>query len=229
MKKNGFTLSELIISLTIIGIASAIMMPSITKLMPDKHKVKVANVHAKIVNATAAILDDDSIYWCRDDQENEGLSCDGQAFGPFRNDARYTGNNKYENLMIYKLGLERANNAAGGYNWTSSDGVAWRFERGWTRNDGSFTMANTNVTNTLSYRITVDVDGLNRGPNRMFGQANETKPDRFRFRIDNYGGVTPEDAMTAAYMRNSFKSADKRNDRQTAQNLLRQNVRYRAF
>ena len=47
--------------------------------------------------------------------------------------------------------------------------------------------------------------------------------------LDNYGGVTPEDAMTAAYMRNAFKSADKRNDRQTAQNLLGQNARYRAF
>ncbi len=228
MKKNGFTLSELIISLTIIGVSSALMMPAITKLMPDKNKVKVNNIHSKIVGATSTIIDDDSIYWCKDDENMEGLSCDGQALGRFRGN-QYSGDNKYENLMVYFLGLEPADNASGGFNWVTPDGVVWRFERGWSRNDGSFTNSNTNIHNTLAYRITVDLNGLLKNPNRLFGQNGEQRPDRFRFRVDNYGGVTPEDALTAVYLQNSFKSNDKKGDRQRAQTLLNQNARYRSF
>ncbi len=220
MKKNGFTLSELIITLTIIGVASALMAPSITKLMPDKNKVKVNNLHAKIVAATAALIDDDSIYWCRDNEKEEGLSCEGQALKNFSNNNIYSGETKYENLMVYQLGLEPASSPDGGFNWESPDGVAWRFERGWTINNNTFRKTEPIMANTRAYRITVDLDGLAKGPNRIFGQSNEQKPDRFRFRVGNYGSVIPDDAMTAAYLRNSFKSADKRNDRQVANDFL---------
>lgn len=231
MKKNGFTLSELIISLTVIGVASALMMPTITKLMPDKNKVKVSNIHAKIVDATNSLVDDDSIYWCIETEKDEGLSCDSQPRTGVYDNAIYSGSQKYENLMVYKLGLE-ASNAGAGFDWISPDGAVWRFERGCVNDNDAFTSRNNGACpfhNTLAYRITVDINGLNNGPDRIFGQTGEQKPDEFRFRVDNYGGVTPEDAMTAAYLINSFKSADKRNDRQVANEFLRQNARYRSF
>lgn len=236
MKKNGFTLSELIISLSVIGIASALMMPAITKMMPDKYKTKTINVHSKIVTAVDTLLDDDAIYWCEDNRDEEGLSCDGRAQKAiYRNDARYEGANKFENLMIDQLGLEDARNPIDNYRWMSSDGAYWRFERGCDANrDGSF-VANANgtcpVNNTLCYRITVDLNGAlgNKRPNRIFGQNGEQKPDRFRFRVDNYGGVTPDDAMSATYLRNSFKSADKKSDRERVRVLYNQKARYRAL
>ncbi|MCM1003028.1 MAG: type II secretion system GspH family protein [Candidatus Gastranaerophilales bacterium] len=234
MKKNGFTLSELIISLSVIGIASALMMPAITKLMPDKYKTKTVNVHSKIVSAVNTLLDDDAIYWCVDNDSKEGLSCDGQAQKTdLRNDNRYRGANKFENLMVYQLGLENARNPIDNYRWMTPDGAYWRFERG-CDNDGNGTFtANANGTcttnNALCYRITVDLNGAvaNSRPNRIFGQNGEQKPDRFRFRVDNYGGVTPDDAMSAAYLRNSFKSADKKDDRARARQLYADKARYR--
>ena len=39
MKKTGFTLAELLITLVVIGIISAITLPAINKLMPDKNKI----------------------------------------------------------------------------------------------------------------------------------------------------------------------------------------------
>lgn len=234
MKKNGFTLSELIISLSIIGIASALMMPAITKLMPDKYKTKVINVHSQIVSAVDNLIDDDAIYWCRDNDSKEGLSCEGEAQRtPFKDDVnnRYEGANKFENLMVHQLGLEDARNPIDNYRWMTPDGVYWRFERGCDDN-GTF-VANANGTcftnNTLCYRITVDLNGAlaNKRPNRIFGQDNEAKPDRFRFRVNNYGGVTPDDAMSAAYLINSFKSANKLDDRTKARQFYADKARYR--
>ncbi len=235
MKKNGFTLSELIISLSVIGIASALMMPAITKLMPDRYKTKTINVHSKIVSAVTTLLDDDSIYWCRDNDDKEGLSCDGEAKkAPFEDDPqhRYEGSGKFENLMVYQLGLEAARLPIDNYRWMTPDGASWRFERGCDDN-GTFRANNGTcaINNTLCYRITVDLNGaaVSKRPNRIFGQNGERKPDRFRFRVDNYGGVTPEDAMSASYLRNSFKSADKKDDRTRAGQLYNTNARYRAF
>lgn len=230
MKKNGFTLSELIVTLSIIGIASALMMPAITKLVPDKNKTKVNNIHAKIVTATSALIDDDAVYWCADDTSDEGLSCEGQPQRTPYNTAEFSDAQKYENLMVQELGLDPADSPVDNFNWSTPDGVDWRFERGWD-NNGTFSNVDTGVNNTLCYRITVDLNGAaaNKTPNRIYGQNNEQRPDRFRFWVDNYGGVTPDDAMTAAYMRNAFKSADKRNDRAVAQQLLADKARYRAF
>ena len=238
MKKTGFTLSELIISLSIIGIASALMMPAISKLVPDRNKSKVISIHSKLVSAVDNLLDDDMIYWCLDNEDKEGLSCEGEPTeqSNFHN-ADYRGSQKFENLMVEQLGLENAANPIiSNFSYRSSDGVNWRFERGCSNNDGTFTANNNDcaVQNTLTYRITVDLNGTaaraaGRNPNRIYGQAGELKPDQFRFRVDNYGGITPEDALTAAYLRNSFKSADKKNDKDVAARLLQENARYRAF
>lgn len=238
MKKTGFTLSELIISLSIIGIASALMMPAISKLVPDKNKTKVISIQSKLVSAVDNLLDDDMVYWCLSRNKEEGLSCEGEPKGQaIYQGEDYRGSEKFENLMVAVLGLENAsapiiNNFA----YRTPDGVNWRFERGCSNNDGSFIANNGDcaIRNTLTYRITVDLNGTaaraaGRNPNRIYGQAGELKPDQFRFRVDNYGGVTPEDALTAAYLRNSFKSVDKKNDKEVAARLLRENARYRAF
>lgn len=240
MKKTGFTLSELIISLSVIGIASALMIPAISKLVPDRNKIKVINIHSKIVSAVDNLLDDDMIYWCSDNDAKEGLSCEGMPTAQSNfHEARYSGSQKFEQLMVQQLGLENAANPIiNNFSYKTPEGVNWRFERGCSNNNGTFTANNNDcaVRNTLAYRITVDLNGTatraaGRNPNRIYGQDNEQKPDQFRFRVDNYGGITPDDALTAAYLRNTFKSIDKKNDKDVAASLLQDNanVRYRDF
>lgn len=237
MKKTGFTLSELIVSLSIIGIASALMMPAISKLVPDRNKTKVISIQSKLVSAVDNLLDDDMIYWCLDNEDKEGLSCEGMPTiqSNFHNE-NFRGSQKFENLMVRQLGLEDAASVIDRFRYRTPDGVNWRFERGCSNNNGTFAANNgaCAVQNTLTYRITVDLNGTaaraaGRNPNRIYGQNGEQKPDQFRFRVDNYGGITPEDALTAAYLRNAFKSADKKNDKDVAAELLQRNARYRAF
>ena len=78
MKKNGFTLSELIITLSIIGVASALMMPAITKAMPDKNKTKNGNDKTLLLDESSLddveieSDDDESLsYYSDDDNHNK--------------------------------------------------------------------------------------------------------------------------------------------------------------
>ena len=41
MKKIGFTLAELIVTLSIIGVSAALITPALSDLLPDRNKIKV--------------------------------------------------------------------------------------------------------------------------------------------------------------------------------------------
>lgn len=61
MKKFGFTLAELVITLSIIGIVSALMAPAIKDLMPDKNKVQVTQFHTLLTNTIDEMFADESL------------------------------------------------------------------------------------------------------------------------------------------------------------------------
>jgi len=61
MKKFGFTLAELVITLSIIGIVSALMAPAIKDLMPDKNKVQVIQFHTLLTNTIDEMFADESL------------------------------------------------------------------------------------------------------------------------------------------------------------------------
>lgn len=217
MKKNGFTLSELLITLSIVAIASALIMPSVSKLMPDSYKLDVINAHTTIIDKVNGLLDNPQLYYCEPGQPFQGLACDLQVAGM---DINFAGDTKFEYLMARALELEDADVVTDGFNWKDVDGRYWRFER----TDGG---AGANKNRTF-YAITVDLNGTDnsKGPNSTFVANTVKKPDRFRFMVNNYGGVTPDDAMTAAYLRNSFKMNDRQKDRSTAARMYAEYPRY---
>lgn len=240
MKKNGFTLSELIITLSIIGVASALMMPAITKAMPDKNKTKILGIHSKLASAVNTVVEDDAIYWCLDYPENtpaqdkfEGLSCEYRPRRAPFNNSDYENENKFENLLKYQLGLEDLNAAWNGFTYSTPDGVYWRIERGCSNIDTNVFTAQANGAcnphNSFSYRITVDVNG-NSTPNTLYSpnMRRSLMPDRFRFRVDNYGSLTPDDAMSASYLKNSTRASSKKDDKRDAGILYDRHVRYRS-
>lgn len=204
MKKFGFTLSELVVTLSIIGVVTVLLIPSIVKMLPDDNKLKVINAHSRIVSYTEELLENDGIYNCDAGSSLVGLACNGKPFSPEFNDTKYSGASKYEQLLAKKLGL-KTNKNNGTLTWLETNGTTWGFETFGTGNDQYFV-------------ITIDTNGEN-GDNNYYGASNTTKPDRFRFRVNNYGGVIGYDAMTEAYLRNAMKSNSKSKDEALAAKL----------
>lgn len=62
MKKSGFTLAELIVTLSIIGVLAVLIAPSMTNLVPDKNKALVLKYNTLIGNAVEDIFSNENLY-----------------------------------------------------------------------------------------------------------------------------------------------------------------------
>lgn len=136
MKKYGFSLSEILIALAVVGIVAAIITPMSSAILPDKNKIEVLKAYNALSETTQNLLNNSMIYYDyvgdtnKDSQEAygnyhrykracQGLGC---AQRPYRYDALYyhssqsfapkkktTGNSKYPNLMLVYLATEDTN------------------------------------------------------------------------------------------------------------------------
>ena len=205
MKKYGFTLAEVLISLGIVGIATALVIPLTNQIRPDKYKTKVLNYYAAISKATNSLLDNYAIYYpittdgsamyiIADDGSSItpgciGLRCNQQPLiAPYNTDDTYTdsnGNDKYRNLMRDMLSLTDTNGIL-----SDPKGTTMTFIR--VNNDGELDY----------YIIELDVNPNNNGSNCSFKNTTCTKPDRFVFKVSYTGDISPYDALTATYIQN---------------------------
>ena len=55
MRKNGFTLAETLITLGIVGVAAALISPSMSKLIPSREKMEFMECYKQITSALPAI------------------------------------------------------------------------------------------------------------------------------------------------------------------------------
>ena len=82
MKKTGFTIAELIVTLGIVGVVAALTAPAVTNLMPDQNKIRVIEYNTELTNAINDILSDESLFRQRTVIGANGepeLSCTGLA------------------------------------------------------------------------------------------------------------------------------------------------------
>ena len=100
MKKFGFTLAELLVSLTVIAIAATMMASLSGNLMPDKNKVKVLKFHSAISNALESMFNNENLY--HPGQRIEGnqvvASCEGVECFYVDNDFNY-----FRGLLIARV------------------------------------------------------------------------------------------------------------------------------
>ena len=64
MKKHsfGFTLSEILIAMTVLGILGVVLAPILSKMMPNQNKVMIKRSYYVITNTVQSMLDDDTLY-----------------------------------------------------------------------------------------------------------------------------------------------------------------------
>lgn len=199
--KRGFTLAEVVVTLGIIGIASALMGVAIGNAMPDKNKMKVVNLHQSITSITENLLDNNAIYYKKGSNDTcYGLGCQYQPLTTPYNSSTYSGTNKYGYLLAANMKLKAsATSSNSKVNFTTGDGVKWTIN---TSSDG----------NSI---ITIDLSG-DSGKNCSYNKTSCPKPDTFQLYVDKYGLVKGNDPLTTAYLSNPLKMNDKKNDLKTA-------------
>ena len=180
MKRFGFTLSELLISIAIIGVIAAFVAPAVSDLMPDKNKSKVLKYNAVINNFLIDTFNDPSQY-----NPNTGEGIETVA--------------DFATKLRTALEIDASTNK-------SPDGSLWTI---------------TQDATTGTYSLVVDVEPNNSTSVQY--SANDKDPkdiDTFVLNIDKFGNVDAGDPLTQAYLRNSKKMNDKKNDFVLAEKIL---------
>ena len=121
MKKNGFTLTEVLVTLGIISLLVLLIAPTINNLKPDDHKMNVLKAYNALTNINKELLSDLSIYLgnnCR------GLSCTQQPSNA-RYGAQFVNNMKYPLLVASKLNITDDVGNALPLNFNTADGLNW--------------------------------------------------------------------------------------------------------
>ncbi len=226
MKKNGYTLAEVLVTLGVIGLIAAITGPLITKFTPDAEKIAYLKTYDMLSKTINEIARNQTFYPPIYKNENGLVNF---ANAPLLNlsevkfgDITIDDNNKIAKLFGYYTGLKKLEEIKSisdeyqseKYNKETPDFVT---------KDGAAIYMTTKISdfvdengaNIQDYQteVYVDINGTDKGKNCLYDSTTCVKPDIFKFAITAAGEVIPADAMGNGYFktRNSWKAL-KNND-----------------
>ena len=203
MNKKGFTLSELLIALGIVGVIGAITIPSIHRILPDKDKGVVLKTYKTLNTINNDIFGNPGLYMFSDNCPRFILQCteppaDGthSAVVPL---------NKYPVLLAENLTLAGSSptftNGKGSFN--TSDGVTWTIN------------VRLQSGKPVMYEIEIDTNNPNRTANCSYSSTCKN-PRKFKFAVDKYGTTRAWDPLTEAYLKNPSDLSDRYADLRSA-------------
>jgi len=208
--KKGFTVSEILITLGIIGLIAAITIPSIHAITPDKDKGRVLNAYNALLAANNEIFNNPSLYNTHEcTQAGEILTCNGTPLDPnySSNSPAVNGDYKYPFLVTRHLSLASDLNASGTtYTFTTADNINWTMT------------AYYNGKNIDFYKILLDM-GYSETDRQCTYSAGCSNPGQYSFIVDAYGKVHANDKLTEAYLLNPDKLNDRAGDLKKASEL----------
>lgn len=189
MKKlRGFTLTELMIALSVIGVLVAVVTPAVMKTRPNKNKMMIKKTFYTTEQIVSSLINDERLYPdMRDDcgrtaAEGETLNC---AWGFDYTGAvtyegvSYSGASKFENLFTNMLNVK----SQSGHVYTTGDGVNWDMtgaSTAWTANQstvGTFAGGGAGIKTIL-----IDVNGA-ESPNCRQAETNCSADDFDRYQV----------------------------------------------
>ena len=220
--KNAFTLAELLITLTIIGVVAALIVPAISNLRPDKNKTVYLQVYDSISETVKSLAANSRLYpVCNNPNVEDNVNCSqypllntSRPLDDRYNNARYQGDRKLCSLIALSLGIAEddmncsntiyAFNAAdytngfAGESFVTKNGMRWRI----VPQIATYT---NNFEARFQNDIYVDIDPTNNDVNGedkscIFDEENCTQPDIFKFMVGADGKVIPADPMGRLYI-----------------------------
>lgn len=217
MRKHGFTLAEILVSLGIVGVIGAVTIPSLINSRPDEKKATVLKTHKIISETIRDILDDPSLYIDACQNQNPYIACNAIPVNPklATNNSQHNYNSNYyrdKGRLLSRILTERLD-SRNGQQWTHDS-----IERG----EANIKLTDANAIfqyNGGEPTITIELPTANNETICSFGENNCTNPKRFIFDVSSNGRVTGHDALTKAYLRNPHKLNDTKKDLEVAQEI----------
>lgn len=197
MKKlKGFTLTELMVAMGVIGILVAVVTPAIMKTRPNKNKMMIKKSFYTAEQIVSTLINDERLYPDMKEICDRGV-VEGEdptkvycAFGfDYDNSVRYegetyAGNTKFADLFASRLNVKTEDET--NHIYYTTDGIKWDLSQtvgAWTKGQdtpGKF----GDQTNAAGIgRITVDVNG-DEAPNCRESNENCSADDFDQYVIE---------------------------------------------
>ena len=192
-KKRAFTLGEVLVTLMIVGVIAALIIPIIKNAQPDKQKLMFKKAYTNVERVVTELVNDDDLY--PDVGDYMGLD---NTNAVTVNDISYSGNTKFCQLFAMTINVvddENINCLAtpggnGTYNepsFITADSVAYYLPS---------TSFDANAT------ITVDTNG-DKEPNCFYNATSCKKPDMFEILVGPDGKVGVEGDLEKEYLQDT--------------------------
>lgn len=170
--KKGFTLSEVMVAMTVLGVIAAVLVPSVMKTMPSNSKVLFKKAYATVEKSITNLLSDDTNY---PPDQLSGSTSRGLNYT--------TATTNTSNKLCYFLtdqlnyvgsitcpGTGAATNAY----FTTTDGIVWSIDYPGGGTDAAPDTQFPIASNSYATKIVVDVNGISNGPNCSADSAANT-------------------------------------------------------
>lgn len=236
MKKKAYTLAEVLIALSVVGIIAAICIPMANKFRPDTSKTLYLQTHDNLKQVLLGAAHNSTNY-----PETSGVL--DFKYHPFAN-INMTENgvsvehrNKLCWVLADSLVLSPEDNDINcsdtytpfnGNNFTRSFTLKNGVEVMVTTDTSFATVAAVQPTKTNRYRtdIIIDINGNDEGANCVYNAVSCANPDRFLFKVSADGSLRALDYVGLYFLehRTSLRKS-KIVDNATVQNLLARNER----
>ncbi len=205
---KGFTLTELMIALAVIGILVAVVTPAIMKTRPNKNKMMVKKTFYTTEQIVSTLINDERLYPDMRDVCGEGVvpGADPNVYCAYGFDydesvtyegVEYEGDTKFAELFKSRLNVKR-DSAEDDLVFYTTDGVKWDL----TETKGAWSAGaepgdfNTGRIGT----IIIDVNG-DEEPNARQSDSDEDSFDTYHIQILSNGKmrIDPADSRAVDY------------------------------
>ena len=188
--KKGFTMTEILVALSIVGVLSAIMIPAFYRAKPNQEMLMLKKSYYMISRAISETINDEGFYKETNNPDESGFADTTENIEPYHG-VKASGNTKFCELVAARMNVDgdvhcTANRTlADGGHFKTQDGAVWLLPISDFRNG--------------QQEIWVDVNG-SKGANCVASANCNKKPDRFKFTVDQWGKIGVNDELTKKYL-----------------------------
>ncbi len=200
MNRRGFSLAELLVSLGIMSVIAALLLPIMTNLRPDKNKTLYLKTYNALASTIKGLAASNEIFpACQGDfcfQRNPLYNSSSGV-----NDAYPEGNSKLCELLAEQFNASN-NTCSDVYQAFNGDNFHFSTQDGEQFFVSTFRTEPAIENNQVSYQTDIyfDING-DKLPNKLYGEDGCENPDRFKLIVASDGRINIADPMGRAYVK----------------------------